>query len=157
MQDDFLPKPDQPKERNTRYRPEQFAFGMVFLGVLLLLIAGGHLPTLLRLSFNEAVPGTYVVGESITCNRGASTCFSSNGRFVSDDGTVVHTGVVMQEILKPVQSGDRLRAIDVGEPGEVFVHDGRSSWSYGWPIGLGVVGLLLAGFGSWRLWRWWKS
>lgn len=157
MQDDFLPKRDEPKQHNTRYTPERFAFGLIVFGVLLLLIAGGHLPTALRLSFNQAVPGTYVVGESPSCARGASTCFSTNGSFASDDGTVVHAGVLLQGIPRPVQSGDRVRAIDVGEPGEVFVHDSRNSWPYGWPVGLGVAGLLLAGFGSWRLWRWWKS
>jgi hypothetical protein len=157
VQDDFLPEQEQPEQRRRRCRPEQIAFGMTFFGVLLLLLAGSHVPTMLRLISNEAVPGTYVVGESITCTKGSNACFSGNGRFVSDDGTVVHADVLLQEIPKPVQAGDRVRAIDVGEPGEVFVHDGRTSWPYGWPIGLGLVGSLLAGFGSWRLWRWWKS
>lgn len=157
MGDGFLP--DRNSQKWHEGLPaEGWAVAALVFGVALLILGISHLQTAIRFGHDQAVPGTYVVQDSPSCGRGGNrTCTSGTGTFVSDDGAVVRTGVRLQAIPKPVRREDRVRAFDVGEPGRVFLHEHQDGWSFVGSIGIGVAGLLLLGFGSWRLWRWWKS
>lgn len=156
MQNDFLPEQNG-AERARKLPAEAWAVAMIVGGVALLAIAISYLPTAIRLDSNQAVPGTYVVEGSVSCNRGGHVCRSHTGSFTSDDGTVVRTGAGLRGIPKAAQPGYRVRAVDVGEPGMVFTSVGDGGWPFTGLIAFGGPGVLLFGFGWWRLWRWWKS
>lgn len=157
MTEGFLP--DRTPSRLRKSSREHSAVAAIVAGVLLLVLGGTKLPQAVRLASGPAAPGTYLVQDSSpSCGRNHRVpCFSRTGEFVSDDGTVTRTGVLLQRIQNPVKYGDRVRAFDVGEPGEVFTYEGNRSWPFGIPVGLGLLGSLALGFGSWRLWRWWRS
>lgn len=156
MRDDFLPDRNS-GQRSKDLPAEGWAVALIVLGLGLLILGISNTPTAIRLNSNQAVPGTYLVEGSPSCGRGGRTCISTTGSFVSDDGTIVRTGVYLRGIPKPVKRGDRVRAFDVGEQGRVFLQESETGWPFLGPIAFGVLGLLVLGFGSWRLRRWWKS
>lgn len=111
--------------------------------VLILVICSMSLGPSVRAARGEGTPGVLLV-KSRECHR---TCTAS-GTFTSDDGSLVRAGVGYQDGARHAKVGDRLRALDTGDRGEVFKPSGSRTWILILTIMAMAVGSLV-----WWLWR----
>lgn len=126
------------------------------VGVGTVTLAGLAMPTAIKVGFELGTHGTYVVGEVPDCSNN-TYCLTRTGTFVSDDGKVTLADVhVRNRLPKPLQRGDRVRAFDIGDPGEVYTNAGTQGWPVALPYIFGVAGLVALVFGlqHWALYLW---
>lgn len=131
MTDRFLPGHDDEAKPDSDPR---FAASALLIGVLLLAF---FLPMV------DTVP---------ECSP--FQCFSRSGTFISDNGTFTRTGVhVVNGLPETLRQGDRIRALDLGDPHEVFTSEGRGGYPIAPLIWFGATGLGAIGLGLTYLWR----
>jgi hypothetical protein len=120
-----------------------YGFMMPMAAVFVLAICSTDLGPSLSAARGEGTPGVLLV-KSSECRR---TCTVS-GTFISDDGSLVRTGVGYEDGARHAKVGDRLRALDTGDRGEVFKLGGSHTWILILIIMAMAVGVLV-----WWLWR----
>jgi hypothetical protein len=108
-----------------------------------LLFGSLNLGPAVRAARGEGTFGTLHV-VSRTCHNGCSV----TGDFVSDDGSLIRTGVRFLGNAPRPDSNDSLRALDTGDPFGVFAPTGSHQWV--WSI------LHLTGGGAGLLWWVWR-
>ncbi|MFS8101415.1 hypothetical protein LFM09_30235 [Lentzea alba] len=149
MTDGFLPAPDDDTEAD---RHRWFAAAALLIGVLMLAFSLPALPKATRIAFEIGTPGTYVVDNVPEC--AASRCYSRSGTFISDDGTLTRTDVhVRNAMSRMLKQGDRIRALDLGDPHEVFTTEGHGDYPFELPIFFGPLGLVAIGLALRHFWR----
>lgn len=114
-----IPEADRP-DRRRRARPTAFSLTLTTIsGIVLLLVSVPNLTPAIRAGMAEGTPGTFVAAQRSCIHHLSHQSCSWRGTFKSLDGREQRRDTYLYGNAE-LQRGQKIPAIDVGRPGQVY-------------------------------------